>query len=219
MIRVTGITSFEEVDAQRFDVSGVATVDGDVRVDAASLSGATRIGGEFRCDSAEISGATDVDGDVRADGVVVSGSLNVGGTTVADAFECSGSAGLEAVEAESFEAAGAVELATLDAGTVRVRGAIDADVVEADDLGFDLVSDSVVGRLVADSVAVTRQRPGGFLRAERVEGDDVALDHVAVGTVAGDRVRLGPDASVETVRARELDVADGAHVGSVERTE
>jgi cytoskeletal protein CcmA (bactofilin family) len=218
-IRVSGITSFDEVDAERFDVSGVATVEGDVRADDASLSGSTHVGGDFRCDSAEVSGATNVDGDVRADSIVISGSMNVGGTTVSDAFECSGSASLEAVEADRFEASGAVELATLDAGTVRVRGAIDAEVVEADDLGFDLVSDSVVFRLVADSVVVTRHRPDGFLRAERVEGDIVALDHVAVGTVVGDRVRLGPDARVETVRARELDAADGATVGSVERIE
>ncbi len=218
-VRVSGIATYDEVIADRLDVSGVLTVDGDVRVERAKLSGATTVQGDFHADSMTVSGATNVDGDVTTADITVSGSLSATGTTAADAFECSGSVQLEHVKADGFEASGAVEARTMQAGTVRIRGAIEAGRIEADDIEFDLVSDSVVSHLVGDSVVVARHRPDGFLRAERVEGDHVALDYVDVGTVVGDHVRLGSDARVEVVRADELDVADGATVGTVERRE
>jgi cytoskeletal protein CcmA (bactofilin family) len=218
-VRVSGIATYDEVIADRLDVFGVLTVDGDVRVERAKLSGATTVQGDFNAASATVSGATDVDGDVTASDITVSGSLSTTGTTAADSFECSGSVQLERVEADGFGASGAVEARTMQAGAVEIRGAIEVGRVEADEVEFDLVSDSVVSHIVGDSVVVTRHRPDGFLRAEYVEGDNVALDHVDVGTAVGDRVRLGSDARVEVVRANELDAADGASVGTFERRE
>ncbi|GAA0248894.1 hypothetical protein GCM10009000_076330 [Halobacterium noricense] len=213
------MTAFDEIDAEQLDVSGVLTVERGVRVDIASFSGAVTAHGDLRCESVEVSGATEISGDATANHIAVSGSLSVDGVTRADEFECSGSVHLEDVKANQFEATGAVTLTTLDADAIRIQGAIEAEQVEANEIGFDLVSDSVISHLVGESVVVTRHRPNGFLRAEFIEGDDVALDYVDVGTVVGDQVSLGSNASVEVVRAEEIDVADGATVGSMERIE
>lgn len=218
-VRVSGIATYDEVNAERLDVSGVLTVAGDTHAERATFSGATTAQGSLRAGTVEISGATEVAGDAFANEVTVSGSLSVKGTTHADVFESSGSVQLEAVRTDQFEASGAVDLATLTADVVRIRGAIEAGRVEASDIGFALVSDSVVSHLVGDSVVVTRYRPDGFLGAESVEGDTVALDYVDVETVVGDHVQLGPNARVDVVRASELDVADGATVGAFERRE
>ncbi len=216
-IDVSGVVSLDSVSAELLDASGSLTVHGDARADTTDLSGSSHFHGDLSTDVLESSGSLVIDGDVRADGLATSGSARMGGNVATEDAECSGSVRVDGdLTADEFVGAGSLEFAVLVADAVRIRGAVEAERIEANDVSLDLVSESKVGRIEADSVAVTRTEPDGFLEAERIEGDDVALDHVAVKTVVGDHVRLGANASVETVRADELDAADGATVGSVE---
>ncbi len=232
-VNVSGIATYDEVDAELLHVSGVLTVSGETRAERAkfsgaatmqknlhagdiTVSGAADVAGDITADEISVSGAMEVDGDTTADEISVSGSLSVRGITHTDTFECSGSVQLETAQADQFEASGAVKVATLTADSVQISGAIEAGRVEADDSRFGLAGDSVISRLVSSSIVVTQRRPDGFLRAESIEGDDVVLDYVDVERVVGDHVQLGANARVGVVQADELDVADGAVVGSVE---
>ena len=47
VVRVSGVTTFDAIDAERFDVSGATTVNGDVRADDVSVSGAANVDGDL----------------------------------------------------------------------------------------------------------------------------------------------------------------------------
>lgn len=215
-VKVLGSATYDDIDAQHVRVLGSLTVKGDTHAKRAKVAGAATIRGNLDVDSITVSGSTKVAEDVTADSVSVSGSLSVRGTTQADTLDCSGSVKLETVTADQFETSGMAKVATLEAETVWVHGAIQAGHVEADDVRFNLVGESVVSSLVGDSIVVGRRRPDGFLRAKSIEGSDIALDYVDVERVVGDHVKLGANARIGVVEAEELDMADGAVVDSAE---
>lgn len=216
-VRVVGPTHLSSVDSETFSAAGATKVDGDVTARTVSLKGTANVGGDVKATEFAAKGSTNVAGDVTADEMRAKGSTRVDGNLQADRLDAKGSSKFGDVDADTVSAAGALSVADLAAETVEIRGVVDADLVEADEVRVAMGDgESTVESIAGGTVVVERENSDGRLHAQTVEGEEVYLEHATVDEVTGEKVSLGPDARVGTVRAEELEVDENATVESTE---
>jgi cytoskeletal protein CcmA (bactofilin family) len=194
-------------------VRGIAKVVGSAEVGAGELDGTVVVGGAFTADQLKAVGALEVRGPLTVAGrFSMHGSLDAGGSVHAGEAVLRGPSRLggELVVDGTLAVHGtlqapSVECGVLDlSGTAMIPGAVVATSVDA-----DLVADSAIGTIQCRQLRLRGPVPNIVRRVlgrppvvtvERVEAESARIE--------GARVRF--------VRAREIVLGRGAHVGAVE---
>ncbi|MXR21981.1 hypothetical protein [Halobacterium bonnevillei] len=208
----SGKTSVDgNFDGQEVDTSGTLDVDGNASVDRLDGSGKTSVDGNFDGHEIETSGKLAVGGSLVAANVDVSGNLRVDGLTDVTDLVVDGAGTFEDVNADALTATG-----SLRAGDVAARR---FELTLGDESRVDSVRATEVvvraGERGRSLVTKLLGRDDAVLAVDTVEGETVDLDVTDAETVVGDRVTLGPDASVGVVYSDDVDAAPDADVGDV----
>ncbi len=216
-IRDSGPVRRDSVRATSWTVAGLAKVDGDVDVDAATVRGLLSVGGKLAAGRLSLRGTFDsvgpvdvretltIDGTARLGASVHSGDLRTRGTfhavgpvRVDRGLFAEGSVEAPSVAATLVELTGSAEIpgALVATGVVRVRFRADSKLGEVRAPRVELAGPptSLVPTLL-------RRVFGGSASAHvvRVEAEAVELSAVDVGFVRAERIVLGPGAHVTTV--------------------
>ena len=209
-----------KLSGEEIRIVGSGVVSGSpVKTEEFKVAGSGRVRGSLECDTAKISGSCDFDGDVRCSDFRSSGSSRISGSLHATDLDVSGSLEVaKDVEATDVASSGSLrvdgEVRTTDfhsSGSVRVQGAL-----KATDVDIELGGSSRIGSIEGQDVRV--RMTGGFVRArgdliaDRIVGQDVAIEGTTASFVQGQDVRIGPHCHVDKVVAQELVVHESSEV-------
>jgi len=225
-IRDTGAVRRDSVRAQRWTASGAVKVLGDVDVDDANLSGLASVRGNLTGGSVAASGTFDLGGSVRLTGTLrAAGTITIAqGVQVAE-LDLSGSVSVHGpVRATGrVQWKGSLETTegiAADRVEFEGRGAI-AGAVVARSLDGRLRGDSKIGSIVADRVRFTRPARlfgGGHLEVLTIEAQEVELEAVHAQYVKAGKVVLGPGCQIARVDGTISRQHPSSHVGPVSQT-
>jgi cytoskeletal protein CcmA (bactofilin family) len=233
------------VDATTFDVDGTAKVGGGVRGDVVTVDGTAKFRSDVTADRVEVDGTAKIVGDASGSEFVADGTLKVDGNLDGHDVECDGTAKVSgsvvAADARfdgSAKVGGLTDVTDLvvdgsgkfgdvNADALTASGSLRAGDVAARRFELTLEDESRADSVRATEVVVRAGESGPSLgkkllgrgdavfAVDTVEGETVNLDATDAETVVGDRVTLGPDASVDVVYSDDLDAAPDADVGDV----
>lgn len=237
-------------DTTRIDIraAGVSTiVTGAYR--SVNISGMATLTGDIDCVDLEVSGGATGNGSLRSENITVLGMLDYRGDIDASAMRVSGTATTRKLSAREVDTTGTLSTTSLSATSVNVLGhlkvegdceaerftamglftvvgLLNAGVVDVT-LGGKCTANEIGGEAVTIRTGVgpikkfvTSLIPGMEMRlyAGSIEGDDVRLEATTARVVRGNVVVIGSECKIDLVEyAGEYSVAPDAFVGEARK--
>lgn len=186
-IRLNGSASRDDVDAERFEVDGTATVERDVRAREVSVDGALDVGGALEGEEVDLDGSATVGGDTRAEYLAVDGSGTFEGALSVDHLDADGSTTVAGtLDGHEIESDGSTTIeGNLVANEAEFDGSVTVDgLAEVTDLDVD--GSGTFGDVGAGTVEVVGAIDADAVTADRVEvelGGDATVDSIVGGEV------------------------------------
>lgn len=231
-IRTAGVGTIATGAYRSINVSGSATLTGDVDCIDLKVSGGATGGGTLRSENITVLGLLDYRGDVDVDEMRVSGTASTRGLRARE-LNTTGTLNASSLTATTVNVLGHLRIdGDCEAerftaqGLFTVVGLLNAGVVDVT-LGGKCVASEIGGEAVTVHMGVgpikkfvSSYIPGMEMRltAQSIEGDHIHLESTTARVVRGNSVVIGPDCKIDLVEyAGEYTVSPESFVGEARK--
>ncbi|KEK21670.1 polymer-forming cytoskeletal protein [Bacillus gaemokensis] len=180
------------IDCDDFECNGSGNVNGDLKSERTRISGSGKVDGKVSTEDMRIDGKATITRDVSASNMKISGKGTIGGTLTGEELKIRGQATIDGnCEVDVFSSQ----------GQFTIGGLLSADEIDID------IHGTCRAKEIGGQTIKARQRLSVFsrlfktmfgsqLEAELLEGDNIDIDHVQIGTVRGNNVTVGPNCEI-----------------------
>ncbi|WP_027726209.1 polymer-forming cytoskeletal protein [Tuberibacillus calidus] len=202
---------------RRVEISGSATVSGDLMCDYCRISGSGKTDGDVKVKIMKVSGTSHHFGNVEAQAMDVSGACRVDGRLACEDLKASGSLKVDKhFTGEKTEVNGTLTIKGNCAsehftikGSFKIGEMLNADTIEI------MLYQNASAKEIGGSTIQVRKEHKGFslsklfnglqpmLSADVIEGDDISLENTKARVVRGKNVHIGPGCMIDLVEYYE----------------